>query len=356
MDKVKKVLLFRIPMSICNFRCSYCYLAQRDEYYEGVQPQFKYSPEQVAKACSPERIGGLAYMNFCADGETLLTKDIDIYIRKLVEMGHYAEIVTNMTVTPVINRILNWPQELLKRVEFKASFHYLQLKQKNLLNRFSDNVNNAWKKGASVNIEITPSDDLIPYIDEVKEFSMINFGALPHLSIARDDRTDEIQYLTELAVEKYDKIWSEFDSEFWRFKKSIFGVHQNGYCYAGKWSAYIDITTGLATPCYCGVPLGDVFANPEKKFPEIPIGKCPMAHCYNGHALMTLGLIPGVTSVRYGNIRDREKIDGTRWLSSNVKQFFNSNLNEENEELTTSQKRIEQVHLFVKRIKNKLLK
>ncbi len=29
MDKVKKVILFRIPMSKCNFRCSYCYLARK---------------------------------------------------------------------------------------------------------------------------------------------------------------------------------------------------------------------------------------------------------------------------------------------------------------------------------------
>ena len=77
-----------------------------------------------------------------------------------------------MTVTPVIDKILNWPKELLKHIEFKASFHYLELKKRNLLEIYAKNVQNAWKAGASVNIEITPSDDLIPYIEEVKELDV----------------------------------------------------------------------------------------------------------------------------------------------------------------------------------------
>ena len=44
----------------------------------------KYSPEQVALACSPKRLGGLAYFNFCADGETMLLKDLDLYVKELV--------------------------------------------------------------------------------------------------------------------------------------------------------------------------------------------------------------------------------------------------------------------------------
>lgn len=30
---MKKIILIGIPMSICNFRCHYCYLSQRDEKY-----------------------------------------------------------------------------------------------------------------------------------------------------------------------------------------------------------------------------------------------------------------------------------------------------------------------------------
>ena len=338
MDPLKKILLFHIPMSICNFRCCYCYLAQRKEHYQGEQVHYKYTPKQVAQACSPIRLGGPAFMNFCADGETLLAQDIDLYIRALVAQGHYAEIVTNMTITPMINKILEWPDELLSRVEFKASFHYLELKKKNMLHTYAENVKKAWERGASVNIEMTPHDELVPYIDEVKRFSIENFGALPHLTIARNDNTEGIEYLTDFGMEEYDKTWSIFHSEFWEFKKSIFGKYQDGYCYAGMWSAYVNLATGMASSCYCGGSLGDVFKNPKKPFPQTPVGKCTAAHCYNGHALMTLGLIPKVTDVRYGDIRDREREDGRHWLQPGLKAFFNCRLYDSNAQMTSWQK------------------
>lgn len=338
MDKIKKLVLFRIPMSICNFRCHYCYLSQRPVHFEGEQPKMKYTPEQVAKAMSRERIGGIAYMNFCADGETLLTKDIDKYIKALVEEGHCAEIVTNLTVTPVLERILSWDRSLLKRVEFKCSFHYLELKKKGWLDRFAENVNKIWDAGASANIEITPSDELIPLIDEVMEFSMTHFGALPHLTIARNDQTKSIDYLTNLPIDEYDKVWSRFDSGFWKFKKTIFGKKQTDFCYAGDWSIYIDLTTGDATPCYCGASLGDVFAHPDKPIPTRSVGHCPIAHCYNGHALLTLGTIPHKYPIRYGEIRDRVKTDGSHWLQPELLAFFNSKLEESNSEYSDFRK------------------
>ncbi len=290
-------------------------------------------------------------MNFCADGETLLTKDIDKYIKVLVELGHYAEIVTNMTHTQMVERILSWDRNLLSHVEFKCSFHYLELKRRGLLARFSDNVQKAWTAGASVNVEITPTDELIPFIEEVKVFSLNNFGALPHLSIARDDRTKDITYLTRLSMDDYDKVWSAFDSEFWRFKRSIFGKKQTDFCYAGQWSAHINMATGRATCCYGHLDLGDVLAHPDQPFPSRPIGKCPIAHCYNGHALMTQGLIPHLFNTRYGDIRDRVRRDGTHWLNKDLRQFFNTKLVESNKELSSGEKRIALIkNWFFKRI------
>jgi hypothetical protein len=316
-------------MSICNFRCSYCYLAQRPVHYQGIQPEMKYTPAEVANALTVERVGGPAFMNFCADGETLLTTNIDLYVKALVEQGHYAEVVTNLTITPVLKKFLSWDKELLKRLEFKCSFHYLELKKKGLLDTFANNVRMIWEAGASANIEMMPSDDLIPYIEEVKEFSMKHFGALPQLSIVRNDRTSGIDYLTSLPMEKYNNTWGQFHSDFWEFKKSIFGVKQTKFCYAGAWSLYINLCDGTATQCYCGVSLGDVFAHPYKPIPSKPIGKCPIAHCYNGHAFMTLGLIPGYT-INYGNIRNRVKEDGNQWLQPELLSFFNSKLEDSN--------------------------
>ncbi len=329
-DSIKKILLFGIPVSICNFKCHYCYLAQRKVSFQGLHPELKYSPEEFKTAMSAERIGGLAYANFCADGETLLVKDIDQYVKAFVEQGHYAEVVTNLSVTQVLDRFLSWDRELLSRLEFKCSFHYLELKKKGLLDTFASNVKHIWQAGASATIEITPSDELIPYIEEVMAFSKKHFGALPHLTIARNDRTETIDYLTQLSMEEYDRTWSQFDSNLWSFKKTIFGVKQHNFCYAGAWSLYINLCSGEARACYYGGSLGDVFADPTKPLPEKPIGKCPIAHCYNGHAFLTFGLIPNATNVRYADVRNRICSDGREWLQPPIKAFFGTQLIEQN--------------------------
>ena len=64
----------------------------------------------------------------------------------------------------------------------------------------------------------------------------------------------------------------------------------------------------------------------------MPIGRCLEPHCYNGHMLLTLGLIKGLTNVGYGDIRDRKRADGTHWLNPELKAFFNTKLGDSNEE------------------------
>lgn len=340
MDKVKKLIFINIPMSICNLRCHYCFLSQRKKCYQGIQPEMKYSPEQIATGLSQNRIGGPAFINLCASGETLLTHNIDLYIEALLKEGHYLEVVTNLTITPVLDKILALDKNLLKHLEFKCSFHYLELKQKGFLNIFADNVKKIWAAGASACVELTPNDELIPYIDEVKEFSMHEFGALPHITIARDDRDIGIGYLTSLPMTEYDNIWKQFNSDFWKYKKSIFGIKQIDFCYAGKWSLYVNLSTGIARQCYHGFPLGDIFKNPDKPLPETPICKCNLAHCYNGHALLTLGLIPDATTIGYGDIRNRVRKDNSEWLQPELIDFFNGKLKDSNNQYTSVQKKL----------------
>lgn len=325
-SSIKKILLFRIPLSICNLRCGYCYLRQRPSHFEGFQPEIPISPDSFGNSLNINRMGGICYGNFCADGETLLLKDIDLYVQAFCKQGHFAEVVTNLTVTKVVDRFLSWDKDLLKHLEFKCSFHYLQLKEKNLLDVFVNNVRKIWESGASASIEITPSDNLIPYIDEVKAFSLENFGALPHLTIARNDRTKGIDYLSDLPLCEYDKIWGQFDSSFWSFKRSIFGIKQKDFCYAGAWSHYINMATGDVTPCYFGKVYFNLYKDFSAKIPEKAVGRCPIPHCYNGHALLTLGLIPTKKTIGYGTIRDRIRTDKKHWLQPELYSFFNGKL------------------------------
>lgn len=358
MDKIKRVILFNIPMSICNFRCRYCYLAQRDECYQGKQIEYKYSPEYVAQALSKERLGGVCYINLCAEGETLLTKDIDKYIYALAKEGHYLEIVTNLTITPMLQRILEFEQEILDHITFKCSFHYLQLKEKKLLDVFASNVKSIWEHNCSANIEITPDDELIPFIEEVKEYSLFHFGALPHLSIARDDNIGH-GYLTNLSLEEYDKVWSQFDSSFWEFKKTIFGERRTETCYAGDWVLSVDFQTGDARQCYCSRFNQNIFNDIKKPIDFVAINKCLETHCYNGHALLTLGCIPGFTDVKYGDIRNRITIDGKQWIQPQMLSFLNSKLEESNKLLSQNElkKQRRKMNLYhIKEINNHVVK
>lgn len=329
---MKKVFLFAIPLSVCNLRCHYCYLAQRPSSYEGVIPEMRFSPEQVAYAVRKERVGGGCYINLCANGETLLLPELDRYVELLVREGHYLEIISNMVVTKKLEPLLALGPDVLSHVEFKCSLHYLELEKKGLLQRFADNVNAAWAAGASINVEITPSDELVPKIDEVKAYCMDNFGALAHLTIARDDATSGIERLTKLSMEEYHAAWDQFDSSFFQFKNTIFGVKQTGFCEAGAWMYYVMMDSGKTTQCYKGRVIGNIFENPDEPLPEAPIGRCMISHCYNGHVLLTAGLINGLTDVGYGDIRDRERADGTHWLRPELKAFFNTKLGDSNDE------------------------
>lgn len=330
---MKRIFLFGIPLSVCNLRCRYCYLTKRESSFEGVVPEMRYSPEEIAHAMRQERVGGPSFFNLCADGETLILPGIERYAELLAREGHYIELVTNMTLPKRVDKVLDLGKDALSHIEFKCSFHWQQLKERGLLETFADNVNRAWEAGASVNVEVTPTDELVPEIEELKAFSMEHFGALPHLSIARDDSTGGIDRLTNMSLDEYNATWSSFDSGFWNFKSTIFGKRQTGFCYAGAWAYVVDMTTGEARQCYNGSGLGNIFANPDVPLLEKPIGRCPIAHCYNGHALLTLGLIPGCTDVRYGDIRDRVRPDGTHWLQPELKAFFNEKVSDNNEEI-----------------------
>ena len=109
------------------------------------------------------------------------------------------------------------------------------------------------------------------------------------------------------------------------------------------WSAYVDLTTGKMRQCYCGEELGNLFENPDKPISKRPIGKCGMAHCFNGHMMLAAGLIPQIAkreNARYGNLRNRIKADGSNWLQPELLNVFNGRVNETNQELSKFNQKI----------------
>ena len=329
LDKIKKFIDCYIPITTCNFRCPYCYITQNNRWNDAL-PEFKYSAQYVRKALSKERLGGTCLLNMCGGGETLLPPYIIELLKELLEEGHYIWVITNGSLNKRFEEISKFPKNLLYRLAFKFSFHYLELKRLNKLEDYVKNIKLMQDSGASFSIEITPYDELIEYIDEIKEFSLKNFGALPHITVAREDNTDNKKILTKLSKQEYNKVWSQFNSKMFSFKLSTFLVKRKEYCYAGKWSYILDIGKGVLSQCYSNNMQQNIFEN-MKPIKIKSVGrKCLEPHCYNSHAFLTWGDIPRLKAPYYYEMRNRIQSDEKEWLNPYMKEFCSHKLKENN--------------------------
>lgn len=360
MDKIKRFIDCYIPTETCNFRCHYCYIAQKRKYNNKLM-KLTHDCETISKALSKERLGGTCMFNLCAGGETLLSSDVLPLTEALLKDGHYVMIVSNGSLTKRFEEIAKMPKELLNHLFIKFSFHYMELKKLNLLDKYVANVNLMKKNSVSYTIEITPSDELEPYIDEIKEFSMKNFGALPHITVGRKD-TDDIPPLTDHDFEDYKKIWSQFDSDLFKFKSEIFGVKRKEFCYAGEWSAYLNIETGDLRQCYCSHIIDNIYKNIDKPIKFCPVGNnCREAHCYNGHAFLSFGDIPELDTPTYDKMRDRKCVDGSTWLNEDMRKFMQGKLVDSNKtyskkekEIINMKNKLISINSFIKKANNKI--
>lgn len=326
---MKRYIDCNIPTETCNLRCHYCYVTQNRKFNNKLV-EFKYSPEVIRKALSVSRLGGKCLLNMCANGETLLAESVIDVAEELLKEGHYVMIVTNGTLTKRFEKIAKMPKKLLNHLFFKFSFHYMELKRLNMLDVFFDNVNLMKRSGASFTVEITPSDELEEYIEDIKNISMKNLGALPHITIARKDSGD-IPPLTNRSFEEYIDVWKTFDSELFNYKTTIFGKKRNEFCYAGEWSGYLNLVTGDLLQCYCGKKVDNIYKKMDEPIKFLPIGNnCTLPHCYNGHSYLVFGDIPELDAPTYAEVRNRVCLDGTEWLTPDMKAFMSSKLKESN--------------------------
>lgn len=329
--KIRRMIAINVPIKNCNLECHYCYITAQNQVETGTAV-FQYKPEHVAYCLSQKRLGGPCIINMTGGGETLIPPEMPAYIKALLEQGHYLEIVTNGTLKKRFQEIAEFPRELLLRLEFKFSLHFLELKKRNMLDVFVENVNLMKNSGCSFTIECTPTDELEPYIQELKDFCVENFGAYCQLTIARDDLTNSKKVLSAKSFDEYCDIWNQFDSTMFSFKKELFLRKCPEFCYAGCWSLYVDLGTGRAKPCYGQMYNQNIFDDAEKDIIFEPVGKhCRQPYCYNGHAYLALGMIPELETPTYADIRNRICNDGTEWEQADLKNAFSTKLYETNE-------------------------
>ena len=330
-NKIEKYIECYIETETCNLKCHYCYIALLEKFKNKII-EIEKTPEEIKKAFSIKRLG-TCLINICAGGETLLGESVLPTVRALLEEGHYVTLVTNGTMTKRFDEIISWNDTLLSHLFIKFSFHYLEMTRLNMMDTFIGNVRKIAHSACSYTVEVTPNDKLIPHIDEVKKVCEDNFGAPCHITIARDDRTGGIELLSEHSLPEFYDIWSTFDSKLLDFKYSIFKKKRTEFCHAGMWSYWVNLNTGEYKQCYTGNTLGNIYENCDKGLVECPVGtKCGLAHCYNGHAFLTLGDIPGLDTVTYAETRNRLEGTDKEWLKPEMKAAMSCKLYETNYE------------------------
>ena len=330
MDKIRRYIECYIETETCNLRCHYCYITQLRKF-NNKPVNFEYSLDTIRRALSKSRLGGVCLLNFCAGGETLLQYEVVAIMKELLSEGHYVMVVTHGLLTERLNAIAEFPPELLERLMFKFSFHYLELIRVNKIEVFFANVNKMKKAGCSFTVEITPTDELVPHIPDIKNICLDKLGVLCHVTVGRDDRTEGVDILSGYSFEEYKKTWGVFDSELFDFKMKIFYQKRNEFCYAGDWGFVVNINTGELRQCYRESILDNIYENTSKPLNFKRVGtKCRQPHCYNGHAFLTLGIIPALITPAYAEVRDRTAAGGDAWLKPRIKEFLSQKLYDNN--------------------------
>lgn len=340
MDKIKRLINVVIPITVCNFKCHYCYLAQTNAFDQNI-PKLQYDMLTIKKALSKERLGRPCMMNLCAVGETLLAPYLLDLTNALLDNEHYVTIVTNGSITNKIKEYCNLDEDKKKRLFFKFSYQFLELKRQNLLDTFFENVKMVRDSGISYTVELTANDESIPYIDEITKKCIDNCGAKPHIIESRDNN-DGYKKLTKLSNNEHMKNWNKFDTPVIKFQDTVWGKKRCEFCYAGDWELNLYLENGNLTPCFAGGPvIQNIFEDVNEPIHFLAIGnKCPWEHCFASHVLLTYGTIPGFLAPKYSEIRNRKTNDGKEWLQPEMKYFMESRFNESNKEYTSDRKEI----------------
>lgn len=338
MEKIKRFIDGSINTPGCNLQCSYCYLGNNQGMRK--RKSFQYPMEAMQKALSRERLGGVAYIAITGDGETLLADQIFEFVEMLLNEGHYVHITTNGTVSHKINQMLNsYSPEMLSRLRFHISLHYIELKRKNLLGMFFENVEKIKNAGSSLDVTLTLSDEYIDAIEEIKDICINKMGALPQVAIARKNG-DVSKILTNYSDEEYIQYGRFFHSPLFEQQLILWerGREKN-FCYAGDWAFVLNFTTGKMCRCHTNTQGYNIFEHPEQKIKFDAAGyncKSPWCHCshFQGFGTVPENDLPTVLA-----LYDRPEAN---WTSQTMAYALDHKLKETNQEYSLFRKKLNQ--------------
>lgn len=121
-------------------QCDYCYYKKNNPREKPVAARLIYPLEEMIRAFSPHRLGGIAEITVIGSAETLLTEQIIPFIHGLLNYGHVVTVVTNATITERIEKLIDCSEICKRNLILKCSFHYRELIKRGLLNTYFSNI------------------------------------------------------------------------------------------------------------------------------------------------------------------------------------------------------------------------
>ncbi len=322
---IKRFVGLHFGVGCCNMACPYCYIGKTGKKIQDIP----YTLDEIKKAFSKKRLGGVCFINICSDGETLIHPMMVDIIRVFLSEGHYVMLVTNGTVTKAIKELLQLETEQKSRIFFKLSFHYEELRKMNMLRTFFDNVNLIVESPCSLTVEYITVDDTLNHIDEFKEVCLEGMGTLPQINIPRDERKNNLGLFSEYSwtnyLAKVDEI--NIPSKFFDYRKQFFGKKYKYFCFMGGRYLWVNMKTGFSYQCYRMPPIQNFMKDINHHVKWIPVGNhCPEAHCYVCYTFFTLGCVdtPEYADYKpsYYDIRNRKDNQGRDWIKPIYKHAF----------------------------------
>jgi len=145
MAKIKRFFECLVPVSVCNLECPYCYIIQEDRRKMALA-DMPYSPEHIARALRPERVGGTCFISICGAGETLAQKEVVPIVGELLKEGHFVNITTNGTLSRRFDELIEACGENIGHLHLSFSMHYTELLRKGWV-VFRQHPENARRRG-----------------------------------------------------------------------------------------------------------------------------------------------------------------------------------------------------------------
>ena len=327
MEKIKRFLECLLPVTVCNLKCSYCYIIQENRRSMKLA-DMKYSPEHIAKALRKERLGGTALISICGAGETLTQPEVVDIVKYILKEGHFVNITTNGTLSNKFDAIITECKDYISRLHIAFSFHYLELKRKDLIEIFFNNVLKMKNAGASILVQINMCDEYIPHINDIKNICFEKIGAYPQAALTRDEEASPMKIHTKYSENEYLTQGAKFNSSLFDFTVKNFMKKRTEFCYAGDWSGTLDLQSGILKKCY-DFPGGvNIFEDINSPIHFEAIGsRCHSPYCINSSHFMSLGVIPGIKTPSYAQLRNREEAS---WYTEEMKNFLNGKLSDSN--------------------------